>query len=257
MSLLERFDADERFAAEFPGLRREETATVVRHIDLLGHSGVVLFSRLNADNVDAAIQEQVDFFGALPQDFEWKAYAHDAPADLVSRLARQGFDVDEPEAVMVADLQTAPALDPLTDTAIVVRRVTSRAELADVAAVKQQVYGHGAADLLDQLGFELDNAPDYLSVYLAEVDGTPAATAWLRFRRGSAFASLWGGSTLPEHRNRGLYTALLAARLAEARARGMRYVTVDAGAMSRPILEKRGFSVLTYATACVYRSAHG
>jgi GNAT superfamily N-acetyltransferase len=257
VSLLERFDHDGRFAAEFPGLRREETDTVVRHIDFVGHSGVVIFSRLSVANADRSIQEQIAFFEALPQDFEWKAYAHDAPADLVTRLGRLGFDVDESEAVMVTDLQSAPALDPLTDTAITVRRIGTRAELADVAAVKQRVYGHGAAELLDQLGYELDNAPHYLSVYVAEMAGTPAATAWIRFPSSSAFASLWGGSTLPEQRNRGLYTALLAARLAEARARGVRYVTVDARAMSRPILEKRGFAVLTHVTACVYRSGHG
>ena len=66
----------------------------------------------------------------------------------------------------------------------------------------------------------------------------------------SAFASLWGGSTLPELRKRGLYTSLLNARLEEARQRGFRYLTVDAGDMSRPILEKRGFRLLTHATAC-------
>ena len=73
-----------------------------------------------------------------------------------------------------------------------------------------------------------------------------------RFPAHSAFASLWGGSTLPELRGRGLYTGLLAARLQEARARGARYLTVDAGPMSRPILERRGFRLLTHATACTW-----
>ena len=87
-------------------------------------------------------------------------------------------------------------------------------------------------------------------MHVAWVDGTPAACGWIRFRPGGAFASLWGGSTLPELRQRGAYAALVAARLAEARARGARFVTVDAGPMSRPILHQRGFRLLTYATAC-------
>ena len=57
---------------------------------------------------------------------------------------------------------------------------------------------------------ELEHAPDYLSVYLAYVDGQPAACGWARFPAGSPFASLWGGSTLPEQRGRGLYASLLA-----------------------------------------------
>jgi GNAT superfamily N-acetyltransferase len=88
---------------------------------------------------------------------------------------------------------------------------------------------------------------------VAYVQNVAAACAWIRFPPGSPFASLWGGATLPELRNRGLYTALLAARVQEARARGWRYLTIDAGHMSRPIVEKRGFRLLTYATACNWR----
>ena len=67
------------------------------------------------------------------------------------------------------------------------------------------------------------------------------------------FAGLWGGSTLAAYRGRGLYTALLAARVREARARGVPYLTIDAGAMSRPIVARHGFEVITYATACEWR----
>lgn len=98
----------------------------------------------------------------------------------------------------------------------------------------------------------MQHAPDHLSVYVAYVNAIPAACGWIRFPQASAFASLWGGSTLPELRKRGLYTALLAARVQEAIRRGAPYLTVDAGHMSRPILEKRGFRLLTYATACTW-----
>jgi GNAT superfamily N-acetyltransferase len=247
--LLRLFDADERYAATMPGLRREETESIVRHLDLRGHSGVVLYSRLVRETADAVIRAQVEYFGAVRQDFEWKAYRHDQPADLVERLAAHGFSIEQPEAVMVMDLEQ---VDIVATGAVSVRRVTSATELQDVASVKSRVYGDGAADVLDQLTYELDHAPDYLSVYLAFVDDAPAATAWIRFPTDSAFASLWGGSTLPSLRNRGLYSALLWARIDEARRRGYRYVTVDAGPMSRPILEKRGFRTLTFATACIW-----
>jgi GNAT superfamily N-acetyltransferase len=67
----------------------------------------------------------------------------------------------------------------------------------------------------------------------------------------SQFASLWGGSTLPEFRGRGLYSALLEARITEARQHGIRFLTIDAMAMSRPIAARFGFQVLTHATGCV------
>src|SRR5271168_4208285 len=54
--------------------------------------------------------------------------------------------------------------------------------------------------------------------YLALVDGKPAAGGTLAMRDG--VAGLFGASTLPEFRNRGLQTALLQVRLERARAAG-------------------------------------
>ncbi len=52
---------------------------------------------------------------------------------------------------------------------------------------------------------------------------------------------LGGGATLPEARGRGAYRALLAARWQEAQRRGTPWIVIQAGAMSRPILQRLGF----------------
>jgi len=57
--------------------------------------------------------------------------------------------------------------------------------------------------------------------------------------------SFGGGSTIPAYRKRGLYTAVLAARVQEAIQRGYRFLTIEAGAMSRPIVAAHGFQLLT------------
>ena len=54
-----------------------------------------------------------------------------------------------------------------------------------------------------------------------------------------------GGGTRPDYQGRGVYRALVAARAAEARRRGHRFLTVDARETSRPILERIGFEPLT------------
>jgi hypothetical protein len=89
--------------------------------------------------------------------------------------------------------------------------------------------------------------PDYLSVYLAYVDEQPACAGWVYFHPGSQFASLKGGSTLPEYRQRGLYTTVLAVRVQEAIRRGYRFLTIEAGPMSRWIVSSHGFQLLTTA----------
>ena len=249
LDLLTRFDREARFAAEFPGLRREESPTLVRQVDLVGSSGAVIYSRLTADTVDTAVRGEIDYFRSIGQDFEWKVYAHDQPTDLTERLAGMGFIIDDAETVMVLDLESS-WFKNTGEVSADVRRLTSPSELGEVSALKRRVSGSAANDPLAQLAFEMETAPNYLSVYMARLDGQPAATGWIRFPDNSAFASLWGGVTLPEARNRGLYTALVQARADEARARGFRYLTIDASPMSRPILARRGFTVLTYATAC-------
>jgi GNAT superfamily N-acetyltransferase len=246
--LLALYDADERFSATYVDTRREQLADLVRHVALRDTSSIVLYSRLSADTVEAAIQEQVAYFGSLGHEFEWKAYAHDQPPDLVERLARHGFEIDDAEAIVVLDLSSS-ALPAASDR---VRKLTRSEQLRDVAPVKARVDGGDVDARIDALAYEMEHTPDGISVYVADFDGAPVACGWVRFPRSSAFASLWGGSTVPELRNRGLYTDLVAARALEARGRGFRYLTCDARSTSRPILEKRGFQLLTYATACTW-----
>ena len=80
-----------------------------------------------------------------------------------------------------------------------------------------------------------------MSVYVAYVAGQPASAARIEFHPARQFAELYGGSTVPDQRGRGLYTALVAVRAQEALTRGVRFLTVDASPMSRPILERLGF----------------
>ena len=87
---------------------------------------------------------------------------------------------------------------------------------------------------------------------MAYVADTPACAGWIYYRPGSEFASLWGGNTIPTVRNKGLYTAVLSARVQEAIRRGRRYLVIDAGSLSRPIVERHGFVYLTDIHACDY-----
>ena len=246
-------DRDERYAATYPDRRREELPQnkLVRHVDLLAQAGVVLYSQLTADTADTAIQQQIALFQSIDQDFEWKVYAHDQPADLVKRLAAHGFEIDTPEAILVLDLALPWAFDAIHS----VRRLLGPSELRDVAHIRQLTDAEDQQQRVDRLAYEMAHAPESISVYVVYVNNTPAACAWVRFPPQSAFASLWGGTTVPNMRNRGLYTALLHARIHEAQRRHYRYLTVDAGPMSQPILEKHGFQLLTHATACTW-SAH-
>jgi hypothetical protein len=86
---------------------------------------------------------------------------------------------------------------------------------------------------------------------IAEVEGTVVCAGWIRYVAGTSFATLWGGSTLPEYRNRGVYSAVVGYRAALAVRRGYDLLQVDASPNSRPILLRRGFVSVATTTPWV------
>lgn len=80
-------------------------------------------------------------------------------------------------------------------------------------------------------------------VILATVDGEPAGSAGLGLFPPHG-AILNGGAVRPNFRGRGVYRAMLAARIEMARAAGCAGVSVWGGAMSAPILERLGFETV-------------
>ncbi len=251
IELLEIFDREQRRDVTYYGTRREVTPEVVRHIpDKDGGlgGGAILYSQLDASNGDRVIAEQRGYFAALDMEVEWKLYSHDQPADLPERLLAHGFVPDEPESVLVLDMDDAPAVY-WQSVPPEIRRITEPAGIADVVAMEEAVWQEDKSWLAEMLTLELNAPGDIMRLYAAYVDGQAVSAAWIRFHPGTQFASLWGGSTLADFRRRGYYTALLAVRAQEARSRGFRFLTVDASPMSRPILQKHGFIHLTTATA--------
>lgn len=247
------YDQDQRKEVAYPDIRREVTPTVVRHIDTSDvREGMVIYSQLNAANAEAVIHEQIHFFTSLGQDFEWKVYDYDQPPDLKERLAAAGFAVEAAEAIMVLDLAQAPEAlwQPIPSH---IRRIMAPEKIADVQTVEQQVWNEDFSGLGQFLRKALSRYPEQMSVYVAYSGEQPVSAAWVYFPQHSQFASLWGGSTLSDFRKQGLYTALLAVRAQEAQTRHVRYLTVDASPMSRPILEKYGFGMLAYAYACKWK----
>lgn len=247
--LLEIFTRQQRIELEYPDISREVDGAVIRHISRTGGDGFVIYSCLDEETVASAIDAQIKRFQSIPQDFEWKVYDYDPPKDLIERLRRRGFSIDEPEALLVLDLSTAREVLNHPVPASVVR-VTGPLEIDALVALEAVVWESDHQELGEFLKRDLREHPEMLSVYLSYEGDQPVSAAWIYFHNGSSFASLWGGSTLPQFRSRGHYRGLLAARAQEARARGFSLLTVDASPMSRPILEKLGFQYLATTTPC-------
>jgi GNAT superfamily N-acetyltransferase len=252
-TFLPAFDRETRIELNQPGTRKEVGRGLdgqvqwVRFARVAPERTTILYHRLGPAEADAAIEAQIADITRQGLHCDWKTFAHDQPADLPQRLLARGWVPDDPDAIMALDLEAAPpAL--LAPVMADVRPITTRAGLDDVIRVLTVVWGTNFEWVTRRLGDHLE-IPGYLNVYAAYVDGTPASAAWIYFLPASQFASLWAGSTVAEMRGRGLYSALLATRVQAARTRGYRYLTVDAGEMSRPIVARHGFEQLTATTS--------
>ncbi len=246
--ILALYDLDERRRPSIPGMRREVDGPVVRMVMEREEEGqsFISYADLTEQNADEVIRAQIAYFRGLGHRFEWATYSHDRPADMAARLLAHGFAAEEAGSLMALEVAEAPPrlLAPMTT---VVRRLEERAGLEAVRRLLEEVWEEDFAWFVPRMSRSLGK-DGYVSIYVAYVEETPASAGWIFFPAGSRFAGLFGGTTLPHYRGQGLYTALLAARLQEARQRGRQFLIIDAGEMSRPIVEKQGFRLLAETT---------
>jgi len=203
---------------------------------------------LTSAEVDAAIADEVAFFTGLGKPWEWKHYAHDRPADLPSRLVAAGLVPEEEEALVLGEVEVVlAACSDATVPSEVELRELAGGDHAGLAALLEAEWGDGESVLRDLLA-EQAAAPGRMPIHVAAVGDEIVSAGWVRFHESTQFASLWGGSTAPQWRRRGIYRALVARRAEQARARGLRFLQVDASPDSRPILERLGLRVVSTTT---------
>ncbi|MFO8148695.1 MAG: hypothetical protein R6T93_00210 [Trueperaceae bacterium] len=250
--MLALFDRFERREAMPVGQRLERTARLVRHVGAPGQPSWIVWHDLADADVDAVIADEIAYWTALGQKVEWKFHAHDLPTDLRQRLLAAGFEADEDEALMALDLRQAPAWVEADGGHDV--RVVGPEGVDDVATVMAGVWPDEVDRFLARYRDHGAAATERTRFFVGYDGAAPVAAGWTEASGPvTPFLGLWGGSVLPSHRGRGHYRAVVAARARYARSRGYRFLTVDAGPMSRPILERLGFQRLTTILACTWR----
>ncbi|WP_055585415.1 GNAT family N-acetyltransferase [Peterkaempfera griseoplana] len=252
--LLAAYDEQMRGAAPTPpaGARYEQDGPLLRIVGQfrglvtgpadLGVGGAAL---------DGLIARQRDYFAARGEAVEWKVRGHDRPADLTDRLRAAGFVPEAQETVLIGRADELAA-EPVLPDGVVLRQVTEDRDMRRIAALESAVWGMEMSWLGDDLSARISASPDQIAVLVAEAGDEVVCAAWLVLRAGTEFAGLWGGSTLPAWRGRGIYRATVAARARLALARGVTWLQVDASDDSSPILRRLGFHAVTTTTPYVW-----
>ncbi len=256
--LLSAYDAQlrGRMPEQLPeGEVAERDGPVTRFSGGPGGQGWVLYrdlGGLQGAALDELIARQVAFFRRRGERFEWKYHSHDLPADLPERLLAHGFVPEDTETIVIARVDEIAA-EPVLPEGPTLREVTERSDFERIAEMETRVWGNEETWLADMLESERKMDPDSITIVVAEAGDTVVCAAWIRFDRGTEFATLWGGATLEEWRRKGIYRATVSYRASLAQGRGKVYLETDASDDSNPILQKLGFVPVTTTTPYIWQ----
>jgi GNAT superfamily N-acetyltransferase len=170
------------------------------------------------------------------------------PADLVARLLELGLQPAdqppfEPRGAAMAITQPPAEGPPNVD----VPRVQTLEELQAAWRVSANAFAvdaqfAAAFDARAQALWPFEERSDDRATFIATIDGEVVGAAATTFGKTAAY--LGGSGTHQDHRGRGVYRSLVRARWDAAVAHGTPALTITAGDMSRPILERLGFMIV-------------
>ena len=207
------------------------------------HSATVQRVRLDTDGVVAAVSEIRAILRARGRGgAEWELGESCTPPDLVERLGLLGIVPDEQDPIAIG-MVLAAGTQLVAPPGVSARRVASVDELVRARRIQQEAFGGDPDEVgIDQAEADFAAEGRSGSTFLAFVDGLPVAAGYASYTPLGLL--LFGGATIPSARSRGAYRALVAARAREAEARGTPVLVTHAGQMSRPILERLGFTAV-------------
>lgn len=201
---------------------------------------VVQRLRLTPDSVAATIEE---VHGVLRERGRhactWEIGSSATPPDLRERLYARGM-VDDDDADVAAMVLAEPPPPP--PSGVEVRPVRNADEYIEAKRVAHAAFGMpDEPDKVDwwRAGYEEQEALGLGRTFVALIDDRIVAHGNSTYTEHGV--TLNGGATAPEARGRGAYRALVWARWDDAVERGTPVLVTQAGAMSRPILERIGF----------------
>jgi ribosomal protein S18 acetylase RimI-like enzyme len=253
------YDEQLRIDAEMPSAASVTVHGPLRLVTFAGGRGFITYQDLGGADADAIrdlVAAALAHYQADPAitRVEWKTRGHDHAPGLHESLLDNGFVPEEPESIMIGEAQRL-AVDLAPPEGVILRHVSQENDVRAMTAMSALAFGDlpaAAAEMADALLRRLSRE-DGMELWVAEADGQVVSAGRLEPVPGTSFAGIWGGSTLPQWRRRGIYRALTAERARSALRLGKTLINSDSTEYSRPILERYGFLRVSTTTPYVWR----
>ena len=217
--------------------------------------------RVDADALVSTVEEVCELLRSRGRtQAAWTIDSGATPVGLEERLLALGMvPYDEPPleySAAAMAIVTRPYGTP--PEGIEAQEVRTHQEVDQLIDVEQAAVGLSPSDLAGMrasahtmFDLRLARHASAWRFYLARQEGEPVGAARASFLPFGV--NLSGGAVTPTARNRGVYKALIHARWNDAVAAGTPALTVQAGHMSRPILERLGFVTVAQITTLCHR----
>jgi GNAT superfamily N-acetyltransferase len=202
--------------------------------------------RLTPETIDTTLEEVHALLRERNRSAcTWEVGSSATPPDLAEQLRTRGL-VDDRDPYVAGMVLTEPP--PAQPEGIEAREARDFEDFKAANRVAEQAFGGDVGMDDEQLRARYDEklATGGWKTFVALVDGEIIGSATSTYVDGAV--TLNGGAVLPHARGRGAYRALVAARWADALERGTPALVTQAGAMSKPILERLGFRMVAEIT---------
>jgi len=172
----------------------------------------------------------------------WSVPSRVADNRLHDALGRGGYAATNEHDARAVEVE---AFAPRPAATCTVVRVTNTNHLRDLVDVGDAAFGHGRRPSDAELEVDLRQCASpkgRVHRFVAYANGRPVSAGGMSVFEDLKFGFLWAGGTVPEAEGRGFYSAVVAARVAWAAARGLQWVGLYARTTtSSPIVQRQGF----------------
>ena len=196
---------------------------------------------LDEGNADETIRQVREIYAGWRKEFGWLVGPLSTPCDLPARLEAAGLVKTAELAGMIhTDLGRSIATNP----AVYVHEATNEDLAAAIHTLADAMEMPAERTYAMTEALFLSPEPIMRRVYLAFVEGVdyPVATAAMLYLTDQPIAVMLSAATLPDFRGYGIYTSLMARRLADAHGDGLEAAVIQAVRnTSAPICRKLGF----------------
>ncbi|SRR5579875_247895 len=199
------------------------------------------------DELNAAIESLLARYRERQRPFVWWVWPSTSPATLGEALASCGLTYRGEGPGMAMSLANLPANHTLDLTeGLSIEEVNEHETLAEWLGAMNVAYGEDADNISAEklarealLGLPEERAARRYRRYLARLDGAPVATAFTFVHAGAV--GLYGVTTIPQARRRGIGAAVSLAALVAAQNDGCQFAVLESSPLGEPVYRQLGF----------------